>query len=129
MTDATQSHAASAPGKVLLVGGYLVLDRAYTGLSFGLDARIHVHVQHRPAAQDGVSLQEIEVRSPQFVDAVWKFGYHTVPHDGGIGVTLLDRLVAFPLDILSVACSWSSLFAFRTANRVGERIVQPQSRA
>jgi phosphomevalonate kinase len=37
--------AVSAPGKVLLTGGYLVLDRAYSGTVFALDARIHVIVQ------------------------------------------------------------------------------------
>ena len=30
--------AVSAPGKVLLAGGYLVLDRKYTGLVFELSA-------------------------------------------------------------------------------------------
>ncbi|PGH26877.1 phosphomevalonate kinase [Polytolypa hystricis UAMH7299] len=44
------SHVAtttsvSAPGKVLLTGGYLVLDRKYTGTVFALDARIHVVIQ------------------------------------------------------------------------------------
>ena len=37
--------AVSAPGKVLFTGGYLVLDRNYTGTVFALDARIHVIVQ------------------------------------------------------------------------------------
>ncbi|OJD27734.1 phosphomevalonate kinase [Blastomyces percursus] len=37
--------AVSAPGKVLLTGGYLVLDRAYTGTVFALNARIHVVVR------------------------------------------------------------------------------------
>lgn len=37
--------ALSAPGKVLLTGGYLVLDRNYTGTVIALDARIHVIVQ------------------------------------------------------------------------------------
>ncbi|WEW57751.1 phosphomevalonate kinase [Emydomyces testavorans] len=40
--------AVSAPGKVLLTGGYLVLDRKYTGTVFALDARIHVIVQQLP---------------------------------------------------------------------------------
>lgn len=50
--------ALSAPGKVLLTGGYLVLDRSYTGTVFALDARIHVIVQqlrrnHRREAASG----------------------------------------------------------------------------
>lgn len=49
--------AVSAPGKVLLTGGYLVLDRDYSGTVFALDARIHVLVQQlqrdrRPGSGD-----------------------------------------------------------------------------
>ncbi|KAI1938580.1 phosphomevalonate kinase [Ophidiomyces ophidiicola] len=40
--------AVSAPGKVLLTGGYLVLDRKYNGTVLALDARIHVIVQQLP---------------------------------------------------------------------------------
>ncbi len=64
--------AVSAPGKVLLAGGYLVLDRAYTGLVFGLDARIHVHVQDLPAGESG-GLSRFIVRSPQFDGAEWRY--------------------------------------------------------
>lgn len=80
--------AVSAPGKVLLAGGYLVLDRAYTGLVFGLDARIHVTVQQIPT-QRGVTLNEIVVQSPQFQDAVWEYGYRLTEKNGGIAVTAL----------------------------------------
>ena len=58
--------AVSAPGKVLLAGGYLVLDRRHTGLVFGLDARIHVLVEARTD-------EDIVVESPQFKDAVWTY--------------------------------------------------------
>lgn len=80
--------AISAPGKVLLAGGYLVLDRDYTGLVFGLDARIHVHVQALPTSS-GVALSEIIVRSPQFRDAEWRYGYRETGDDGGVEVTQL----------------------------------------
>ncbi|KAL1584041.1 hypothetical protein WHR41_08157 [Cladosporium halotolerans] len=75
--------AVSAPGKVLLAGGYLVLDREYNGLVFGLDARIHCVVQDVPT-RNGVSLSEITVRSPQFEDAVWEYGYTLIERDGGM---------------------------------------------
>lgn len=58
--------AYSAPGKVLLAGGYLVLDRKYTGLVFGLDARIHVIARKS-------SGHNVVVRSPQFQDAIWTY--------------------------------------------------------
>lgn len=106
--------ALSAPGKVLLTGGYLVLDRNYTGTVFALDARIHIVVQqlrrgHRRGAsgsgaepkaavgseaqtssEDAVEDQEAEdtvvVRSPQFVDAVWEYGVQRCENGGGVKV-------------------------------------------
>lgn len=82
------SVAASAPGKVLLAGGYLVLDRDFTGLVLGLDARVYVHVKTLPTTP-GVSLSEIIVRSPQFREAEWRYGYTQTEDDGGISVTQL----------------------------------------
>lgn len=81
--------AVSAPGKVLLAGGYLVLDRQYTGLVFGLSARINVVAQEIKTSK-GVQLSEIIVDSPQFLEAQWRYGYHLAPGDGGIKVTQLQ---------------------------------------
>lgn len=78
--------AVSAPGKVLLAGGYLVLDREYTGLVFGLSARISVVARSIPTSE-GVQLSEIVVDSPQFLEAQWRYGYHLAPERGGIKVT------------------------------------------
>jgi len=80
--------AVSAPGKVLLAGGYLVLDRAYNGLIFGLDARIHVTIEDIPT-RSGVTLSEITVQSPQFLGAVWEYGYRLTERNGGVHVTQL----------------------------------------
>lgn len=81
--------AVSAPGKVFLAGGYLVLDRAYTALVFGLSARIHVLVQDL-GTSSGVELAEIVVQSPQFRDAAWNYGYRLAEHQGGVAVTQLQ---------------------------------------
>ena len=35
------THCGHAPGKVLLTGGYLVLDRSFSGMVFSLSARFH----------------------------------------------------------------------------------------
>ncbi|KAH6660967.1 phosphomevalonate kinase [Truncatella angustata] len=78
--------AVSAPGKVFLAGGYLVLDRKYTALVFGLSARMNVIAKKIETSQ-GVQLQEIVVASPQFLDSQWRYGYHLVPEQGGILVT------------------------------------------
>lgn len=80
--------AYSAPGKVLLAGGYLVLDRKYTGLVFGLDARIQVHIKTLETSP-GLGLSEVIVRSPQFRDAEWRYGYRETEDNGGIEVTQL----------------------------------------
>ncbi len=82
------SVVASAPGKVLLAGGYLILDRNHTGLVFGLDARIHVYIKTLPTSP-GVTLSEIIVRSPQFREAEWRYGYRKTEDDGGVEVTQL----------------------------------------
>jgi len=80
--------AVSAPGKVLLTGGYLVLDRKYTGLVFGLSARIHVLV--RPLTiTPGVTFSEITIQSPQFKDAVWEYGYRMSSASSEVQVTQL----------------------------------------
>ena len=82
------SSSVSAPGKVFLAGGYLVLDRAYTALVFGLDARIHAHITPLKTAS-GVHLEEIVVKSPQFRDAIWEYGYRVTEAGGGMEVTQL----------------------------------------
>ena len=89
MAPSNPTIAISAPGKVLLAGGYLVLDRHYTGLVFGLSARINVVAQEIHTVQ-GVQLNEIVVDSPQFLDAQWRYGYHLAPEGGGIKVTQLQ---------------------------------------
>lgn len=85
---AEQSNAVSAPGKVLLAGGYLVLDREFTGLVFGIDARIHVYIEPLKTTP-GVALEEIVVRSPQFKEAIWQYGYRVAENSGGVEVTQL----------------------------------------
>ena len=86
MASALPSNVVvSAPGKVFLAGGYLVLDRRYQALVFGLDARIHVHVA--PAAEEqgsGVGSGSVVVRSPQFVDAEWRYQWMQAEDGGGI---------------------------------------------
>ncbi|KAI2638224.1 ribosomal protein S5 domain 2-type protein [Xylaria nigripes] len=81
--------AVSAPGKVLLAGGYLVLDKDYTALVFGLSARINV-VAREIRTSPGIQLSEIVVDSPQFLEAQWRYGYHLAPDGGGFKVTQLQ---------------------------------------
>lgn len=90
MTEAPLAPTAvSCPAKVLVAGGYLVLDRDYTGLVFGLDARIHTVVEPIKT-KPGVSISEIIVTSPQFREAIWEYGYRSQGEDAGMKVTQLS---------------------------------------
>ncbi|KAK6356270.1 phosphomevalonate kinase [Orbilia javanica] len=75
--------AVSAPGKVLLAGGYTVLDPSCRGLVFALSARIHCIATSTPSSTPG----KITVRSPQFQDAVWEYQVSAPDFDGqGVSV-------------------------------------------
>lgn len=65
----------SAPGKVLLAGGYLILDPKYSGIVVSTSSRFYSIVS--PSSTPGV----ITVNSPQFTNAVWKY---SVDQDGNI---------------------------------------------
>lgn len=60
---------ASAPGKVLLAGGYLVLEQAFTGLVVGTSARFYTVI--RPSSDSTAGT--ITVHSPQFDHASWTY--------------------------------------------------------
>ncbi|KAF9980961.1 phosphomevalonate kinase, partial [Modicella reniformis] len=73
----------SAPGKVLLAGGYLVLDPAFSGLVIATDARFYTLI--RPRSHSHTSSDDsytITVRSPQFENATWN--YHVNINDKDI---------------------------------------------
>ncbi|EPS94393.1 hypothetical protein FOMPIDRAFT_62407, partial [Fomitopsis schrenkii] len=68
----------SAPGKVLLAGGYLVLDPAYSGVVVSTGARFYTAVRDLDEATSLAAAQadrpvEIRVRSPQFENATWVY--------------------------------------------------------
>ena len=62
----------SAPGKVLLAGGYLVLDPKYSGVVVSTSSRFYSII--RPATTQRA--HQIIVKSPQFLEATW--GYDVV---------------------------------------------------
>ncbi|KAJ2077047.1 phosphomevalonate kinase [Coemansia sp. RSA 988] len=89
MTAATPAESSitlvSAPGKVLAVGGYLVLDRRHSGLVLGTDARLYAAVQTqsielgRDTHTTALGDQDVPiiVVSPQFESAWWKYVFNT----------------------------------------------------
>jgi phosphomevalonate kinase len=60
------SLVVSASGKVLLAGGYLVLDPAYSGVVVSTSSRFYTVIT--PAKTN-----RIVVRSPQFINATWSY--------------------------------------------------------
>ncbi|KAI0268714.1 ribosomal protein S5 domain 2-type protein [Gloeopeniophorella convolvens] len=62
------SIVVSAPGKVLLAGGYLVLDPAYSGVVVSTSSRFYTVISPGSA-------NKIVVRSPQFANATWSYSW------------------------------------------------------
>ncbi|KAF9198762.1 phosphomevalonate kinase [Haplosporangium sp. Z 27] len=72
--SSSNTTIVSAPGKVLLTGGYLVLDPAFSGLVVATDARFYTLI--RPNNHSKLSTSDkfkITVRSPQFDHATWNY--------------------------------------------------------
>ncbi|KAI0200228.1 ribosomal protein S5 domain 2-type protein [Astrocystis sublimbata] len=117
--------AVSAPGKVLLAGGYLVLDSDYAGLVFGLSARISI-VAREIRTSPGVQLSEIVVDSPQFQNAQWRYGYHLAPEDGGIKVTQLHSGANTDNNpFVEVTLSYALSYIANTASRRASQSFSP----
>lgn len=72
------STVVSSPGKVLLAGGYLVLDPHHSGVVVATSSRFYTAVLEAvpPATARAHSPIQIRVRSPQFVDATWIYLVH-----------------------------------------------------
>ncbi|KAK7057180.1 Phosphomevalonate kinase [Favolaschia claudopus] len=64
----------SSPGKVLIAGGYLVLDRAYAGVVVSTSSRFYTVVQNSSSKENLIT-----VRSPQFVSATWAYSVKFEP--------------------------------------------------
>ena len=79
--------AVSSPGKVLLAGGYLVLDSAYSGLVFALSSRIHVTSAPLRDHPEGT----ISVESPQFKNAHWAYQINKNLDGAGVIVAQVEH--------------------------------------
>ena len=116
--------AVSAPGKVLLTGGYLVLDRQYTGSVYALDARIHVIVQQLKKDKDGKIAKKLSVGELQVNNNDKKDGENgdgaddtTTPREEETGEVVIVRSPQF-LDAL-----WEYRVT-RVSNGGGIKVVQ-----
>ena len=84
----------SAPGKVLIAGGYLVLDPAYSGLVISTTSKFYTIIRtlkpESTAASPAAPLPLVRVRSPQFVDAEWRYGVQIGGGASGVDVRPLE---------------------------------------
>ncbi|TFK26468.1 Phosphomevalonate kinase [Coprinopsis marcescibilis] len=66
----SRNTVVSAPGKVLIAGGYLVLDPAFSGTVVSTSSRFYTVIRD----QSPPNRNTIRVRSPQFLEAIWEYG-------------------------------------------------------
>lgn len=69
----SSSTVISCPGKVLLAGGYLVLDPAHQGFVISTPSRFYTVVQPASRAEDTEDSFGVTVISPQFTDGRWEY--------------------------------------------------------
>lgn len=83
----SSTTVVSAPGKVLIAGGYLILDQKFTGLVISASSRFYTVIQdcQRPG-QAG----QVIIRSPQFVGAEWAYSV-TIHDDGKVDVSQVSE--------------------------------------
>ena len=82
----TNRTVVSSPGKVLIAGGYLVLDPNYSGTVVSTSSRFYT------ACQDdshGVA-NRVRVQSPQFSGAEWEY---TVSFEPAVSVQSISKSV------------------------------------
>jgi len=84
----------SAPGKVLIAGGYLVLDPAYPGLVISTTSKFYTIIRPlKPGSTVSAAAAApllVRVRSPQFLNAEWRYGVHIGGAASEVAVTPLE---------------------------------------
>lgn len=90
MTDTTTTTTTvSAPGKILLAGGYLVLESPNVGVVLAVDKNFYSTVVKKTKVEDESAATSITVHSPQF-GATWKYLVtgHNDSISGNVGLEL-----------------------------------------
>lgn len=84
----SRSTTVSCPGKVLIAGGYLVLEPDNGGLVVATSSRFYTVVRDASAPKASTSPSSvapelrIKVNSPQFVEATWIYEARVEPKEG-----------------------------------------------
>ncbi|KAG6880324.1 hypothetical protein C0992_011073 [Termitomyces sp. T32_za158] len=100
----------SSPGKVLVSGGYLVLDREYSGTVVSTSSRFYTVIQED--ASRGAN--NIRVRSPQFSSATWEYFISMTQST----VKVEEAPTNIPMDAFSVAYGDGRLLAHNLAQYI-----------
>ncbi|KAF7792390.1 hypothetical protein EIP86_003427 [Pleurotus ostreatoroseus] len=87
----------SSPGKVLLAGGYLVLDPVYSGVVVSTSSRFYTVVSDLPSPSSAEHEHEIRVRSPQFVGASYRYTVRIEESDACVHVEQVANADDTPL--------------------------------
>jgi len=71
----SRTTLVSAPGKVLLAGGFLVLDPQYFGIVISTSARFYTLIRPLPAISTSSDSIRVKVQAAQFPkqDSVWEY--------------------------------------------------------
>ena len=88
----------SAPGKVLIAGGYLILDPAYPGLVISTTSKFYTVIRPLKPGSTGSAAAAtataapplVRVRSPQFINAEWRYDVQIGGGDAEVTVTPLE---------------------------------------
>ncbi|EUC64309.1 phosphomevalonate kinase-like protein, putative [Rhizoctonia solani AG-3 Rhs1AP] len=99
----------SAPGKVLIAGGYLVLDHRFPGLVVSTSSRFYTVVQ--PTSGEG----KITVKSPQFENAEWV--YDVVVNGDSIQVQQKDNSTGSKNSFVQTALEGTLAIALATRGK------------
>ena len=85
------SLVVSAPGKVLIAGGYLVLDPSYSGVVVSTSSRFYTAITPGDT-------NRIVVRSPQFINATWSYAWSIsrTTSPPSVVVSQVERYLAYP---------------------------------
>ncbi|KAJ3225593.1 phosphomevalonate kinase [Clydaea vesicula] len=70
--SAIETTVVTAPGKVLIAGGYLVLDKKFFGIVVGTDAKFYSFISTNKFEKLNDKFL-IKVKSPQFTDGFWDY--------------------------------------------------------
>ena len=79
--NSSATTIVSASGKVLIAGGYLVLDPKYSGVVVSTSSRFYTVVQTLASGK----ANQVIVKSPQFKEALWT--YEVEFHEDSVKVT------------------------------------------